>query len=87
MPWRLTFTRRAEQDLDGVPASDQIRIRERLDHLTDDPGSTGIIKLAGREREWRLRVGRWRVRLELDNDAGQIRVLRVLRRDEGTYRR
>ncbi len=55
-----------------------------LDRLSMDVGSTDIGKLAGRRGEWRIRVGRWRVILELDNTAGLINVARVLPRKD-TY--
>ena len=50
--------------------------------MADDPGTSDIRKLGGRRGEWRVRVGRWRVTLELDNEAGVINVTRVLPRKE-----
>ncbi len=32
--------------------------------------------------EYRLRVGKWRVRFRLDHDSGSMQILHVLRRDE-----
>jgi len=32
--------------------------------------------------EYRLRVGKWRVRFRLDHDRREMHILRVLRRDE-----
>jgi mRNA-degrading endonuclease RelE of RelBE toxin-antitoxin system len=32
--------------------------------------------------EYRLRVGKWRVRFRLDQDYGTMQILHVLRRDE-----
>ena len=51
-----------------------------LDRLAENPGSVDIAKLGG--NEWRLRVGSWRVRFEMDNRAGVLRILRVLPRKE-----
>ncbi|MGH2603135.1 MAG: type II toxin-antitoxin system RelE family toxin [Dehalococcoidia bacterium] len=56
-------------------------MRRALEQLLVDFGSGDAKKLAGRPNEWRLRVGRWRVILELDNQAGLINATRVLPRD------
>ncbi|HWP27925.1 MAG TPA: hypothetical protein VNM50_00140 [Chloroflexota bacterium] len=45
-----------------------------------------MAKLAGQGNRWRLRVGRWRVILGLDNAAGTIIVISILDRKEA-YRR
>jgi mRNA-degrading endonuclease RelE of RelBE toxin-antitoxin system len=56
-------------------------VRAALRRLRDEPGAGDLKKLAGRSGEWRLRVGRWRVILGLDNASGIITVVRVLPRD------
>jgi len=46
-------------------------------------GETGrgdLIRLQGGSGEWRLRVGEWRVRLDMDTAAHTITVLHVLPR-------
>jgi len=80
VPWALEVTRPARKDLEGMPAGDRMAILATIDRLVDEPGGTDIKKL-GRS-EWRLRVGRWRVRFEMDNQAGALRILRVLARKE-----
>jgi len=41
-----------------------------------------VKRLHGYEREWRLRVGQWRVRFTCDPEAGKVMILRVLPRSE-----
>ena len=53
-----------------------------LDRLATEFGGLDVKKLGGTGTEWRLRVGRWRLRLELDNATGTIHVLRVLPRKD-----
>ena len=77
---RIVVTPRAERDLKGVPARDQGRIRTGLDSLTAFPTQGDLSKLRGRENEWRLRVGIWRVLFELDQTSRITVVLRVLPR-------
>jgi mRNA-degrading endonuclease RelE of RelBE toxin-antitoxin system len=83
--WSLEVTRPARKDLAGLPARDAYAVRRALDRLTPDLGTADLRKLAGHRNQWRLRVGRWRAILELDNAAGLIRVMRVLPR-ERAYR-
>lgn len=80
MPWRVMITRPAEKDLTAIPKHDRQTIIAALRRFTDDPRAVDLRKLTGREREWRLRVGRWRALLRLDNASGTIVVLRVLPR-------
>ena len=82
MPWRMVLTRRAEKDLDELPPHDREAVRRALSRLVTDPSSADLRKLAGREDEWRLRVGRWRAILQLDTAAGTIGVLRILARSD-----
>ena len=80
MPWRLVVARRAENELDGLPVHDQDAVSKALARLPTDPGGAHLRKLEGRGDLWRLRVGRWRVILRLDNATGVIHVLRVVPR-------
>lgn len=53
---------------------------EALDRLTGNPPTGDVVRLAGIDDEWRLRVGDWRVRFTRDLETGVIQVLRVLPR-------
>jgi mRNA interferase RelE/StbE len=57
----------------------QRRIVEALDRLVGDPPVGDVVRLAGVDDEWRLRVGDWRVRFTRD-DEQLILVTRVLPR-------
>ncbi|MBM3945936.1 MAG: hypothetical protein FJ315_00855 [SAR202 cluster bacterium] len=48
--------------------------------------SVDVKKLAGGERGWRVRVGSWRLIVDIVSERRTINVLRVLRRREA-YRR
>jgi mRNA interferase RelE/StbE len=84
MPWQRELARRAIRDLERLPDRDRGAVEAAIDRLVADPGSVDLAKLAGQD-QWRMRVGNWRVFLELDNAVGQIRILRVLRRTSTTY--
>ena len=86
MAWRLVYARRATRDLDALPVRDRQAMHDRLGRFVADPGSADVTKLGGAGTQWRLRSGRWRAILELDTRSGVVTVLRVLARNEGTYR-
>lgn len=81
MPWDVRYAIRAERDIERIPPCDAERIRVAVRGLTITFVGADIQKLAGRDSEWRLRVGRWRVLLDLDNASGEMTVTRVLPRD------
>ena len=72
------FTARARRDFRRADPQVRRRIIEALDRLVSDPQGSDVKKLVGRQDEWRLRVGDWRVRFT--REAGTIYVLRVLPR-------
>jgi mRNA-degrading endonuclease RelE of RelBE toxin-antitoxin system len=50
--------------------------------LSIDFGSVDVTKLAGGGNRWRLRVGRWRALLELDNEFDIVHATRVVARKD-----
>jgi mRNA-degrading endonuclease RelE of RelBE toxin-antitoxin system len=84
MPWVRETTRLAGNDLAGIPIGrERAAVIAAIDKLIDDPGGADIAKLY--EGTWHLREGHWRVIFETDTDAGIIRILRAVRRNEDTY--
>lgn len=77
--WSIGFSRQADKDMERLDSSVRQRVSSALDKLADDPHSGALRKLAGRP-ESRLRVGDWRVLVELDAKAREIHVKRVLPR-------
>ena len=80
MAWRLVYSRRAAQDMDGLPARDWSAMHDRLGQLATDPASVDLAKLGGARNRWRLRSGNWRAIIALDAVTGIIEVERVLNR-------
>ncbi len=79
-----------------VPAAEKLLLavhdrvlRRRLDmaiyRLGDDPRPVGVVKLAGYQDRWRLRVGEWRVVYRIEDGQLVIVVVTVAVRG-GVYR-
>jgi mRNA interferase RelE/StbE len=77
--WTLEFERRAERDMARLDPQIARRVIVALDRLLDQDPSLDLERLRGSD-EWRLRVGDWRVRLQLDFETRTVVVVRVLPR-------
>ena len=77
--WRVLLARAAEKDIDRLDPHVRERVARALRRLAKDPRAGGLVKLKGRPG-LRLRVGDWRVLVELDALSHMIRVKRVLPR-------
>jgi len=76
----LELTRQALRDLRRLDRPVRERVLQALERLVA-PVPTGDVRaLTGSPGEFRLRVGDWRVRYELDTEAELLVVLRVLPR-------
>ena len=87
MKRRLVWDRVAIRDLAAIARSDR-RQADRIEAAAEQLAATGhgdVVKLSGSDT-YRLRVGDWRVIFSLEEDGLVILALRVLRRNEGTYR-
>jgi mRNA interferase RelE/StbE len=78
-PWAIEFESRAERDLSRLDPPVARRVVAALDRLRERDPSLDLRRLRGTD-EWRLRVGDWRVRLQLDFNARTVVVVRILPR-------
>lgn len=61
------------------------RVAVAIDALRENPRPTGMRKLRGHERVYRIRVGSYRVVYEIDDQARLVQVTRIRHR-RGVYR-
>jgi mRNA interferase RelE/StbE len=77
--WVVVLTPSARRDVGRLDRQVKRRVEEALDRLAADPDAVELRKLKGRP-ESRLRVGGWRVLLELDHQQRAIVVHHALPR-------
>lgn len=77
--WSVEFERPAVKDLDRLDPQIRERVLTAIERLVADPRGAPLRRLTGRP-ELRLRVGDWRVVLDLDLTARTILIQRVLPR-------
>jgi len=83
-PYSLFFKDSVEKDLRRLPRAVCARCLARAEALSDDPRPRGAVKLAGLERTYRLRVGRYRVIYQVDDERRTVTVQHVRHRS-GAY--
>jgi mRNA interferase RelE/StbE len=81
--YRILFTKSADKALRKMPRDISRRIRDRLDHIAEDPYAKhpNVTRLQSRPG-YRLRVGDWRVIYEIEGEELVILVLRIGSRRE-----
>jgi mRNA interferase RelE/StbE len=77
----LEWTPAAERDLRRLDFQVRERIRQAVYRFADS-GHGDVVKVQGVAREWRLRVGDWRIRFTEDSPGQTIIILRVRPRGE-----
>ncbi len=71
-----------EREVKRLPNQDFKRIVSAMKDLADNPRPSGCRKLVGSERDWRLRVGDYRVLYEVNDARRVVRILHVKHRRE-----
>ena len=79
---RVSLERAAERELKRLSVEDFQRLIDHIKRLAENPRPAGCRKITGSERDWRIRVGDYRVIYEVDDETGTVRVMRVRHRRE-----
>ena len=72
----------ARKELERLPAKLIERIFPKLEGLASEPRPAGCKKLKGGQREWRIRVGDYRVVYTIDDEKMLVSVMRIRHRSE-----
>lgn len=76
---------RAEKELDKVPAALLPKIDKTILALAKNPRPFGVKKMD--QAIHRIRIGDWRVLFAILDDKACVIILRIVRRNEKTYKR
>ena len=78
--YRVALTTSAERELQRLTGPLVARLMTRLERLAADPRPAGCRKLQGGDREWRIRVGDYRIVYEINDRARTVDVTRIAHR-------
>ena len=72
---RVVVPRPVEKQLDRLPGNIHDRITRQVVALKENPRPRGSVKLKGKENEYRIRIGDYRVRYEVHDDEATVLLL------------
>jgi mRNA-degrading endonuclease RelE of RelBE toxin-antitoxin system len=82
MSWQTIWAPRGLKELARLDRAEQHRVRQAVESFASD-SKGDVLRLQNvTPPEYRLRIGKWRVRFRLDHDHRVMHILHVLRRDE-----
>ena len=81
MTYRLTFHPAAQKELSKLPRDIYERVKKKILSLAENPRPANSRKLVG-SREWRIRVGQWRVVYLIDDEQREVYITVIAHRRE-----
>jgi mRNA interferase RelE/StbE len=75
MSYALIIPKPIQKQLKNLPKETYPRIIEKIRQLSSEPRPLGTKKLKGIENEYRIRMGDYRVRYEIDDKTSTILIL------------
>jgi len=82
MSYSVTLLRDAQKALDKMEAAQRGRVIRAMRLLEDEPRHSSVVKLAGPEDLYRVRVGDWRIVYAIRDNALVVIVIRIGHRRE-----
>ena len=82
MGYSIKISKSVQKQIDDLPNAMKGRILEKIKGLEIEPCPSGIVKLKNSEQEYRLLIGDYRVRYEIDDAKQTILILQCKHRRE-----
>lgn len=80
--YRVFLERAAEKDLKSLSSKLHNQVVATIQKLAKNPRPSGCRKLTGGDKDWRIRIGDYRIVYEIDDTAQSVHVNRVRHRRE-----
>ena len=85
MSYTIVISKSVQKQIDNLPSDVKDRLVKKIQLLADEPHPDEVVKLKGFDNEYRIRVGDYRVRYEVD-DANQVIQLLQCKHRKDVYR-
>jgi mRNA interferase RelE/StbE len=82
MSYEVLIPKPVQKQLDNLPEQIRDRILEKILSLAEEPRPSGVKKLQGFDNEYRIRVGNYRIRYEVDDKTLTVVVLHCKHRKD-----
>lgn len=85
--YEILFSPRAVKSLKKIPKHYQVKIKDKIEELSNNAHLPGTIKLVDYPvAQYRHRVGNYRILFDIDEVEKVVEILDIRKRDEKTYR-
>ncbi|MEG4351341.1 type II toxin-antitoxin system RelE/ParE family toxin [Microcoleus sp. LAD1_D3] len=82
MTYTIIIPKAVQKQLDALPDDVYERIAAKVQQLAENPRPDGVVKLKGSENEYRIRIGDYCVRYEIEDQELRILLLQCQHRKE-----
>jgi mRNA interferase RelE/StbE len=80
--YQIRFKLSSAKEFKNLPSNIQKRIEEVLEKMIENPRISGVIKLRGDDKLYRIRVGDYRLVFEIDDSEKLIKITRIRHRQD-----
>ena len=84
--YKVIITSSAKRDLKSLPKDIYLLVAKALRNLKVEARPHGCTKISGSTNDWRIRIGKYRIVYEIDDNNLIIKVYRIKHRKEA-YRK
>ncbi|NEP12446.1 MAG: type II toxin-antitoxin system RelE/ParE family toxin [Symploca sp. SIO1B1] len=85
MIYTIITPKAVQKQLDALPDEVYDRVAVKIQQLAEDPRPDGVVKMKGSDNEYRIRIGDYRVRYEI-NDKELLILLLQCKHRKDVYR-
>ena len=82
MSYTIEFSHRARRQFKDLPKQVQVRLKTRIDALSENPRPRGVEKLKGEDDLYRIRIGDYRVIYQVKDKALIVLIVKLGDRKE-----
>ena len=82
MKYALFYKQSAAEELLQLPVSIALKIKEAINHLTENPRPQNCIKLKGAKNDYRIRIGNYRVVYTILDAVLMITIIKIAHRKD-----
>lgn len=86
MTYIIVIAKSVQRQIDTLPNEVSDRVAKKIGQLQENPRPLGAIKLKGFANEYRIRIGDYRIRYEIDDETQAIWLLQCKHRRD-VYRK
>lgn len=86
MNYSIIISKSVQKQINNLPSQIRNRVIEKIQNLAQEPRPSDVVKLKNSDQEYRIRIGNYRLRYEID-DSNQIILLLQCKHRRDVYRK